>query len=172
MAARRRFPNSRRCGRLLAVAYRLTGSFADAEDARCRTAGCGGTDWRPPSVPASPLRAWLTTVVTGYAWTGCARGAAARPTWAVAAGTGGDPIRCRRPAGRRGRERGRRFAAMVVLDRLARSAGCVRPCDGFGVPFAERSPGARDDGCRGSSAGLRARRAVNAARTGSRSSAR
>ena len=54
---------------LLAVAYRLTGTFADAED----VVQDAWLRWEGAAGPPADLRAWLTTVVSRLAWTGCAR---------------------------------------------------------------------------------------------------
>jgi RNA polymerase sigma-70 factor, ECF subfamily len=124
--------------RLLAVAYRLTGTVADAEDivqeAWLRWHGATGE-------PIADLRAWLTTVVSRLALdrlrSAPMRREAYVGTWlpepvVVALDAAGDPLRAvvdREDA---------RFAAMVVLERLTpdqRVAFVLH--DGFSVPFEE-----------------------------------
>jgi RNA polymerase sigma-70 factor (ECF subfamily) len=126
---------------LMAVAYRLTGTVADAEDIvqeawlRWDSAGTGG--------PIVDLRAWLTTVVSRLGLDKLRSAAHRRETYAgnwlpepVVTGLEGSPgedplaaVVAREDA---------RFAAMVVLERLSpdqRVAFVLH--DGFAVPFAE-----------------------------------
>ena len=71
---------------LLAVAYRLTGTLADAEDiVQDAWLRWDGAD--PGSI--TDLRAWLTTVVSRLASIGCAR----RPTGARPISASGCPNR-------------------------------------------------------------------------------
>jgi RNA polymerase sigma-70 factor (ECF subfamily) len=136
---------------LMSVAYRLTGTVADAEDIvqeawlRWNTAGDRG--------PIVDLRAWLTTVVSRLGLDRLRSAAHRRETYTgnwlpepvVTGFDGADPLSAvvaREDA---------RFAAMVVLERLSpdqRVAFVLH--DGFSVPFAEvaevlgtNEPGAR-----------------------------
>ncbi|MFD7653390.1 sigma-70 family RNA polymerase sigma factor [Actinosynnema sp. NPDC059797] len=124
---------------LVGVAYRLTGSVADAEDAVqeawLRLAGLGD----PGRAGIRDLRAWLTTVV-GRICLDRLRSAAVRreryvgqwlPEPLVTSGED-DPLDAVV------RDDGVRMAALVVLDRLPpeqRVAFVLH--DAFGVPFAE-----------------------------------
>lgn len=127
-------------GHLLSVAYRLTGSVADAEDAvqdawlRLDGADAGRIE---------DLRAWLTTVV-GRLCLDKLRSAAARreryvgqwlPEPIVTPLTGSAPPD---PLEQVVREEENRLAALVVLDTLtpAQRVAFVLH-DGFGVPFDE-----------------------------------
>jgi RNA polymerase sigma-70 factor, ECF subfamily len=123
---------------LMAVAYRLTGTVADAEDIvqeawlRWDSADTGG--------PIADLRAWLTTVVSRLGLDKLRSAAHRRETYTgnwlpepvVTALDSADPLSAvvaREDA---------RFAAMVVLERLnpdQRVAFVLH--DGFSVPFAE-----------------------------------
>jgi RNA polymerase sigma-70 factor (ECF subfamily) len=123
---------------LMAVAYRLTGTVADAEDIvqeawlRWDSADTGG--------PIADLRAWLTTVVSRLGLDKLRSAAHRRETYTgnwlpepvVTGLDGADPLSAvvaREDA---------RFAAMVVLERLTpdqRVAFVLH--DGFSVPFAE-----------------------------------
>ncbi|SPM38453.1 RNA polymerase sigma factor SigJ [Mycobacterium numidiamassiliense] len=126
---------------LMSVAYRLTGTVADAEDIvqeawlRWNTAGDRG--------PIADLRAWLTTVVSRLGLDRLRSAAHRRETYtgnwlpepvvtAFPGSQGTDPLSAvvaREDA---------RFAAMVVLERLSpdqRVAFVLH--DGFSVPFAE-----------------------------------
>src|ERR1700722_5754352 len=123
---------------LMSVAYRLTGTVADAEDIvqeawlRWNTAGDRG--------PIVDLRAWLTTVVSRLGLDRLRSAAHRRETYTgnwlpepvVTGFDGADPLSAvvaREDA---------RFAAMVVLERLSpdqRVAFVLH--DGFSVPFAE-----------------------------------
>ena len=122
---------------LMSVAYRLTGTVADAEDVvqeawlRWNSAGAGG--------PIADLRAWLTTVVSRLGLDRLRSAAHRRETYTgnwlpepvVTGFDGADPLSAvvaREDA---------RFAAMVVLERLSpdqRVAFVLH--DGFAVPFA------------------------------------
>jgi RNA polymerase sigma-70 factor, ECF subfamily len=124
--------------RLLAVAYRLTGTLADAEDivqeAWLRWHGATGE-------PIADLRAWLTTVVSRLALdrlrSAPMRREAYVGTWlpepvVVPLDAAADPLRAVVD------QEDARFAAMVVLERLTpdqRVAFVLH--DGFSVPFAE-----------------------------------
>ena len=123
---------------LLAVAYRLTGTFADAEDAVqdawLRWDGCGS------ELTIADLRAWLTTVVSRLCLDRLRSAAHRRETYVgewlpepvVTGFDGNDPL----AAVVAGEDA--RFAAMVVLERLTpdqRVAFVLH--DGFAVPFAE-----------------------------------
>jgi RNA polymerase sigma-70 factor, ECF subfamily len=126
---------------LMAVAYRLTGTVADAEDivqeAWLRWDSADKRD------PISDLRAWLTTVVSRLGLDRLRSAAHRRETYTgnwlpepVVTGLEGSPgedplsaVVAREDA---------RFAAMVVLERLSpdqRVAFVLH--DGFAVPFAE-----------------------------------
>jgi len=145
---------------LLAVAYRLTGTVADAEDivqdAWLRWDGIDS----PETV--NDLRAWLTTVVSRLALDRLRSAAHRRETYfgewlpepVVTALDEDDPL-----AGEDAR-----FAAMVVLERLnpdQRVAFVLH--DGFAVPFGEIASvlGVSDAAAR--QLASRARRAVSAA---------
>ncbi len=151
---------------LLAVAYRLTGSFADAEDAVqdswLRWNGLTPTE----RDGIADLRAWLTTVVSRLCLDRLRSAARRRETYigqwlpepVVTRYGAADPL-----ADVVANEDAR-FAAMVVLDRLVpdqRVAFVLH--GGFGVPFAEIAGvlGTTDAAAR--QLGSRARRAVNAA---------
>ncbi|MEZ0362258.1 sigma-70 family RNA polymerase sigma factor [Mycobacterium sp. pUA109] len=122
---------------LLAVAYRLTGTFADAEDivqdAWLRWAAAERDQ-------IADLRAWLTTVVSRLGLDRLRSAAHRRETYVgqwlpepvVTGFDGADPL----AAVVAGEDA--RFAAMVVLERLSpdqRVAFVLH--DGFAVPFAE-----------------------------------
>jgi RNA polymerase sigma-70 factor (ECF subfamily) len=133
---------------LLAVAYRLTGTFADAEDA-VQDAWLRWHALGPDRDGIDDLRAWLTTVVSRIGLDRLRSAAHRRETYfgewlpepvvtpldpaaaATASGTV-DPL----TAVVAGEDA--RFAAMVVLERLTpdqRVAFVLH--DGFAVPFAE-----------------------------------
>lgn len=121
---------------LLAVGYRLTGTYADAEDivqdAWLRRHGTGEQ--------IVDLRAWLTTVVSRLGLDRLRSAAHRRETYVgqwlpepVVTGLAGDDPLAAVVAGEDAR-----FAAMVVLERLTpeqRVAFVLH--DGFGVPFDE-----------------------------------
>jgi RNA polymerase sigma-70 factor, ECF subfamily len=123
---------------LMAVAYRLTGTVADAEDIvqeawlRWDSAGTGR--------PIADLRAWLTTVVSRLGLDKLRSAAHRRETYTgnwlpepvVTRFDQADPLSAVVAA------EDARFAAMVVLERLTpdqRVAFVLH--DGFAVPFAE-----------------------------------
>lgn len=150
---------------LMAVAYRLTGTFADAEDAVqdtwLRWNGLG--DKRDE---IADLRAWLTTVVSRLSLDRLRSAAHRRETYVgewlpepvVTGFDGNDPL----AAVVAGEDA--RFAAMVVLERLTpdqRVAFVLH--DGFAVPFSEIASvlGISDAAAR--QLGSRARRAVASA---------
>src|ERR1700758_5490558 len=126
---------------LMAVAYRLTGTVADAEDivqdAWLRWHSAGGRD------TIADLRAWLTTVVSRLGLDRLRSAAHRRETYTgnwlpepVVTGLpnaqGTDPLSAVVA------DEEARFAAMVVLERLSpdqRVAFVLH--DGFAVPFAE-----------------------------------
>ncbi|WBP96552.1 RNA polymerase sigma factor SigJ [Mycolicibacterium neoaurum] len=147
---------------LLAVGYRLTGTYADAEDIvqdawlrRQRTAE-----------PIADLRAWLTTVVS-HLGLDTLRSATHRrvsyvgewlPEPVVTPVSGNDPLE-QVVAGEDAR-----FAAMVVLERLTpeqRVAFVLH--DGFGVPFDEIAAVLATTAAAARQLASRARRAVAAA---------
>ena len=124
---------------LVSVAYRLTGTFADAEDvvqdAWLRWNGLG-----PKRDEITDLRAWLTTVVSRLCLDRLRSAAHRRETYfgewlpepVVTGFDGNDPLALV-VAGEDAR-----FAAMVVLERLTpdqRVAFVLH--DGFAVPFGE-----------------------------------
>lgn len=122
---------------LLAVAYRLTGTVADAED----IVQDAWLRWdRAAAQEVADLRAWLTTVVSRLALDRLRSAAHRRETYygqwlpepVVTTFDGDDPL----AAVVAGEDA--RFAAMVVLERLnpdQRVAFVLH--DGFGVPFGE-----------------------------------
>ena len=121
---------------LLAVAYRLTGTVADAED----IVQDAWLRWDGSSGAIDDLRAWLTTVVSRLALDRLRSAAHRRETYfgewlpepVVTEMDGSDPL----AAVVAGEDA--RFAAMVVLERLnpdQRVAFVLH--DGFDVPFAE-----------------------------------
>lgn len=124
---------------LLAVAYRLTGTFADAEDA----VQDAWLRWHALGSDAdgiADLRAWLTTVVSRIGLDRLRSAAHRRETYVgewlpepvVTPLDGTDPLAAVVAA------EDARFAAMVVLERLTpdqRVAFVLH--DGFAVPFAE-----------------------------------
>jgi RNA polymerase sigma-70 factor, ECF subfamily len=125
-------------GHLLAVAYRLTGTVADAEDvvqdAWLRWNASSGGE------PIVNLRAWLTTVVSRLSLDRLRSAAHRRETYVghwlpepVVTTPGADDPLSAVVAGEDAR-----FAAMVVLERLSpdqRVAFVLH--DAFGVPFGE-----------------------------------
>lgn len=121
---------------LLAVAYRVTGTFADAEDLVQEA----WLRWNAADTQIVDLRAWLTTVVSRLALDRLRSAAHRRvsylgqwlPEPVVTGFDGGDPLSVV-VAGEDAR-----FAAMVVLERLSpdqRVAFVLH--DGFAMPFAE-----------------------------------
>ena len=148
---------------LLAVAYRLTGTVADAED----IVQDAWLRWdRDGSTVITDLRAWLTTVVSRLALDRLRSAAHRRETYygewlpepVVTALDGDDPL----AAVVAGEDA--RFAAMVVLERLRpdqRVAFVLH--DGFAVPFSEIAAvlGVSDASAR--QLASRARRAVSSA---------
>ncbi|NNH71666.1 sigma-70 family RNA polymerase sigma factor [Nocardia uniformis] len=125
---------------LLSVAYRLTGSVSDAEDAvqeswlRLATA---------PQYEIEDLRAWLTTVVGRICLDRLRSAAARRETYVgqwlpEPVVTGPTPSSTPDPLAAVVRKQDARFAAMIVLDTLTppqRVAFVLH--DGFSVPFDE-----------------------------------
>jgi RNA polymerase sigma-70 factor, ECF subfamily len=148
---------------LLAVAYRLIGTVADAED----IVQDAWLRWdRDGSTVITDLRAWLTTVVSRLALDRLRSAAHRRETYygewlpepVVTALDGDDPL----AAVVAGEDA--RFAAMVVLERLTpdqRVAFVLH--DGFAVPFSEIAAvlGISDASAR--QLASRARRAVSSA---------
>src|SRR6201991_2749500 len=147
---------------LLAVAYRLTGTFADAEDAvqdawlRWDALGQKRDEIADP-------RAWLTTVVSRLGLDRLRSAARRRETYVgewvpepvVTGFEGNDPL-----AAVVASEEAR-FAAMVVLERLTpdqRVAFVLH--EGFGVPFAEIASVLGVSGAAARQLASRARRAV------------
>lgn len=121
---------------LLAVAYRLTGTYADAED----IVQDAWLRWNANETTIADLRAWLTTVVSRLGLDRLRSAAHRReayygewlPEPVVTGLDANDPLNAV-VAGEDAR-----FAAMVVLERLTpdqRVAFVLH--DGFGVPFAE-----------------------------------
>lgn len=123
--------------RLLSLGYRLTGSFADAEDAVqeawLRLAAASASDIRD-------LRAWLTTVVSRLCLDRLRSAVKRRETYVgqwlpepiVTAYDSADPLDLVV------QDEDNRFAALVVLDTMTpdqRVAFVLH--DGFGVPFDE-----------------------------------
>ena len=130
---------------LLAVAYRLTGTVADAEDA-VQDAWLRWDRADSATRRITDLRAWLTTVVSRLCLDRLRSAAHRRETYygewlpepVVTALDGDDPL----AAVVAGEDA--RFAAMVVLERLnpdQRVAFVLH--DGFAVPFGEIAFGAR-----------------------------
>src|SRR3981189_3382451 len=121
---------------LLSVAYRLTGTVADAEDA----VQDAWLRWDRTTEPIADLRAWLTTVVSRLSLDRLRSAAKRRETYVgewlpepVVTGFDGDDPLTAVVAGEDAR-----FAAMVVLERLnpgQRVAFVLH--DGFAVPFGE-----------------------------------
>ena len=121
---------------LLAVAYRLTGTFADAEDA----VQDAWLRWERADDTIVDVRAWLTTVVSRLSLDKLRSAAHRReayvghwlPEPVVTAVGEPDPLAAVVA------DEDARFAAMVVLERLTpdqRVAFVLH--DGFGMPFAE-----------------------------------
>ena len=126
---------------LLAVAYRLTGTFADAEDAVQDAWLRWASASEPGREPIADLRAWLTTVVSRLSLDRLRSAAHRRESYVgqwlpepvvTGIGAGADPLAAVVA------HEDARFAAMVVLERLSpdqRVAFVLH--DGFGVPFGE-----------------------------------
>lgn len=121
---------------LLAVGYRLTGTFADAEDA----VQDAWLRWQASSDTPDNLRAWLTTVVSRLALDRLRSAARRRETYVgewlpepvVTTPGKADPLSAVVA------NEDARYAAMVVLERLRpdqRVAFVLH--DGFAVPFGE-----------------------------------
>lgn len=121
---------------LLAVGYRLTGTFADAEDA----VQDAWLRWQASSDAPDDLRAWLTTVVSRLALDRLRSAARRRETYVgewlpepvVTTPGVADPLSAVVA------HEDARYAAMVVLERLTpdqRVAFVLH--DGFAVPFSE-----------------------------------
>src|SRR5882757_4010200 len=121
---------------LLSVAYRLTGTVADAEDIVQEA----WLRWDGADTVIEDLRAWLTTVVSRIGLDRLRSAAHRRETYTgnwlpepvVTGFDGADPLSAVVAA------EDARFAAMVVLERLRpdqRVAFVLH--DGFSVPFAE-----------------------------------
>ncbi|BCI52014.1 RNA polymerase sigma factor SigJ [Mycolicibacterium litorale] len=121
---------------LLSVAYRLTGTLADAEDA----VQDAWLRWQGSGAEIADLRAWLTTVVSRLSLDRLRSAAHRRETYVgqwlpepvVTSFDGTDPLAAVVAAD------DARFAAMVVLERLnpdQRVAFVLH--DGFALPFTE-----------------------------------
>jgi RNA polymerase sigma-70 factor (ECF subfamily) len=121
---------------LMSVAYRLTGTVADAED----IVQDAWLRWHGQDQAISDLRAWLTTVVSRLGLDRLRSAAHRRETYTgnwlpepvVTGFDDGDPLSAVVA------NEDARFAAMVVLERLSpdqRVAFVLH--DGFAVPFAE-----------------------------------
>jgi RNA polymerase sigma-70 factor (ECF subfamily) len=121
---------------LLAVGYRLTGTFADAED----VVQDAWLRWQRASAAPDDLRAWLTTVVSRLALDRLRSAAHRRETYAgdwlpepvVTTPGVSDPLAAVVA------HEDARYAAMVVLEKLTpdqRVAFVLH--DGFAVPFTE-----------------------------------
>src|SRR6201992_2887895 len=121
---------------LMSVAYRLTGTVADAEDIVQEA----WLRWDRQDTPITDLRAWLTTVVSRLGLDKLRSAAHRRETYTgnwlpEPVGTGFDDAD---PLSAVVAREDARFAAMVVLERLSpdqRVAFVLH--DGFAVPFAE-----------------------------------
>jgi RNA polymerase sigma-70 factor (ECF subfamily) len=147
---------------LLAVAYRLTGTVADAED----VVQDAWLRWDGSDAAIDDLRAWLTTVVSRLSLDRLRSASRRRETYVgewlpeplVTGFDGNDPLSAVVAAD------DARFAAMVVLERLTpdqRVAFVLH--DGFAVPFGEIASvlGVNDASAR--QLASRARRAVSSA---------
>jgi RNA polymerase sigma-70 factor, ECF subfamily len=121
---------------LLAVGYRLTGTFADAEDA----VQDAWLRWQGSEVEPDDLRAWLTTVVSRLSLDRLRSASRRRETYVgewlpepvVTTPGEADPLSAVVAT------EDARYAAMVVLERLTpdqRVSFVLH--DGFGVPFSE-----------------------------------
>jgi RNA polymerase sigma-70 factor (ECF subfamily) len=126
---------------LLAVAYRLTGTYADAED----IVQDSWLRWHRAVTDVADLRAWLTTVVSRLALDRLRSAAHRRESYVgewlpepVVTGFGAGSDDPADPLAAVVAADDARFAAMVVLERLTpdqRVAFVLH--DGFGVPFDE-----------------------------------
>jgi RNA polymerase sigma-70 factor (ECF subfamily) len=126
---------------LLAVAYRLTGTYADAED----IVQDSWLRWQRADTDVADLRAWLTTVVSRLALDRLRSAAHRRESYVgewlpepVVTGFGAGSDDPADPLAAVVAADDARFAAMVVLERLTpdqRVAFVLH--DGFGVPFDE-----------------------------------
>lgn len=126
---------------LLAVAYRLTGTYADAED----IVQDSWLRWHRADTDVADLRAWLTTVVSRLALDRLRSAAHRRESYVgewlpepVVTGFGAGSDDAADPLAAVVAADDARFAAMVVLERLTpdqRVAFVLH--DGFGVPFDE-----------------------------------
>jgi RNA polymerase sigma-70 factor (ECF subfamily) len=147
---------------LMSVAYRLTGTVADAED----VVQDAWLRWNTADVEITDLKAWLTTVVSRLGLDRLRSAAKRRETYVgewlpepvVTGFEGNDPLAAVVAAD------DARFAAMVVLERLTpdqRVAFVLH--DGFSVPFGEIAAvlGVSDTAAR--QLASRARRAVASA---------
>ncbi|OBH76324.1 RNA polymerase subunit sigma [Mycobacterium scrofulaceum] len=146
---------------LMAVAYRLTGTVADAEDIVQEA----WLRWDRQDAEITDLRAWLTTVVSRLGLDKLRSAAHRRETYTgnwlpepvVTGFDRADPL-----AAVVSREDAR-FAAMVVLERLSpdqRVAFVLH--DGFAVPFAEVADVLGISGAAARQLASRARKAVSA----------
>ncbi len=158
---------------LLAVAYRLTGTYADAEDA----VQDAWLRWATADVDRSTiadLRAWLTTVVSRIGLDRLRSAVHRReayygqwlPEPVVTSFAGADPLAAVVA------HEDARFAAMVVLERLTpdqRVAFVLH--DGFAVPFAEIADVLGTSVSAARQLASRARRAVADAQPGERDEA-
>jgi RNA polymerase sigma-70 factor (ECF subfamily) len=149
---------------LLTVAYRLTGTVADAEDA----VQDAWLRWDRTSEPIADLPAWLTTVVSRLSLDRLRSAAKRRETYVgewlpepvVTGFDGNDPLAAVVAAD------DARFAAMVVLDRLSpdqRVAFVLH--DGFAVPFGEIADVLGISAAAARQLASRARKAVSSAPT-------
>lgn len=147
---------------LLAVAYRLTGTVADAEDA----VQDAWLRWQGAATDVADARAWLTTVVSRLSLDRLRSAARRRESYVgqwlpepvVTELDGADPL----AAVVAGEDA--QFAAMVVLERLSpdqRVAFVLH--DGFAVPFAEVAEVLGTSAAAARQLASRARRAVTAA---------
>ncbi len=150
----------------MSVAYRLTGTVADAED----IVQDAWLRWHRQDTAIADLRAWLTTVVSRLGLDRLRSAAHRRETYTgnwlpepVVTGFGPAPSSEADPLSAVVAGEDARFAAMVVLERLSpdqRVAFVLH--DGFAVPFAEVAEvlGTSEAGAR--QLASRARKAVTA----------
>jgi len=125
---------------LLAVGYRLTGVFADAEDA-VQDAWLRWESLGADRARILDARAWLTTVVSRLCLDRLRSAAYRRETYVgqwlpepVVTGFGDDPL------ARVVAAEDARFAAMVVLERLSRTSGSPSSCTTASVCRSPTSP--------------------------------